>query len=262
MNEAVGEGRAVMNGLPHMSVGAGPPLVVLLFTPRAAVPKGAARWSTMRLLRPFAEHFTVHFVNRPPGLPPTTTMADLASVYADGLRATFDRPVPVLAISTGGAIALQLAADHPDVVDRLVLGGTASTLGPVGKRAQRGYLDRARQGRRPSPALAEVVTESPLGRRLLAGALWLSDGGRGDHADAIAVLNAEDEFDLRPRLHDIVAETLLIHGDRDRVYPIDLAVETMDGIARSRLVVYGGRSHNATFTDRRFAGDALAFLAR
>lgn len=250
----------MLNGLPYLSAGSGPPLVVLLFTPQAANPTGLARWSTMRMLRPFTEHFTVHVVNRPPGLPSTTTMADLAAVYAAAIRSTFDGPVNVLAISTGGSIALQLAADHPDLVRRLVLGGTACTLGPVGKRAQRGYIERARQGKRPSPALAEVVTESNIGRRLLAGLLWLSDGSREDHTDAVTVLSAEDGFDLRGRLHDVKAPTLLIQGEKDLVYPVELARQTVDGIPDARLVVYAGRSHSGTFNDKRFARDALAFL--
>ncbi|TMR22567.1 alpha/beta hydrolase [Nonomuraea turkmeniaca] len=250
-----------MNGLPYLSAGAGPPLVVLLFTPQAANPTGLARWSTMRMVRPFTEHFTVYVVNRPPGLPPATTMAELAAVHARAITATFDGPVNMLAISTGGSIALQLAADHPDLVDRLVLAGTACTLGPVGKRAQRGYIERARQGRRPSPALAEVVTESAIGRKLLKGLLWLSDGGGKDYADAVTVLTAEDGFGLRGRLHDIKAATLLIQGGKDLVYPLELARQTVEGIPDAQLVVYAGRGHSATFTDERFAPDALAFLA-
>lgn len=214
----------------------------------------------MRLVRAFTEHFTVYVVNRRPGLPPGTTMTDLAAVYAQAIRATFEAPVNMLAISTGGSIALQLAADHPGLVDRLVLAGTACTLGPIGRRAQRAYIERARQGRRPSPALAEVVTESTIGRRLLEGLLWLSDSGHEDHTDAVVVLDAEDGFDLRGRLHDIKAATLLIQGDRDLVYPLELARQTVEGIPDAQLVVYPGRSHSGTFTDKRFAPDALAFL--
>ncbi|MBB5083871.1 alpha/beta fold hydrolase [Nonomuraea endophytica] len=241
--------------LPRITVGQGPPLVVLLFTPQAANPTGLARWSAMRMLKPFTERFTVHLLNRPPGLAPDTTMAELAAVYAGG----FDGPARVLGVSTGGSVAQQLAADRPDLVERLVLAGTAGRLGPIGKRTQRAYVDRARQGRRPSPALAELVTPSPLARRLLSGLLWLSDGS-ADHSDAATMLNAEDGFDLLGRLADIKAPTLLIHGENDVVYPLELARRTAEGIPGARLIVYPGKSHSATFTDRRFALDALTFL--
>ncbi|MFG2341008.1 thioesterase domain-containing protein [Streptomyces yangpuensis] len=70
------------------------------------------------MLRPFGERFTTHLVVRPPGLPPATTMAQPAAAHADAIRATFSRPVNVLGLSTGGSLALQLAADHPELVSR------------------------------------------------------------------------------------------------------------------------------------------------
>ncbi|GHI88756.1 hypothetical protein Sxan_61200 [Streptomyces xanthophaeus] len=248
-----------MHGLPCLSAGEGPPLIVLLFTPEAAVPTGASRRLTLRMLRPFSERFTTHLLIRPPGLPPTTTMARLAAVHADAIRATFSEPVNVLGLSTGGSLALQLAADHPELVDRLVLGGTACTLGPVGRRAQRRYIERARRGERPSPALAEMLTGSAIGRTALGCLLWLMDG-RHDHLDAATMLAAEDGFDLRGRLHEIQAPTLLLQGEEDIVYPLDLARQTVNGIPDAQLVVYQDRSHGGTFTDKRFAADALAFL--
>lgn len=248
-----------MNGLPCLSAGEGPPLILLLFTPEAAPQRGVTRWTLMRMVRPLARRFTVHVLNRSPGLPPTTSMAELAAHYAGAIEATFDRPVDVLGLSTGGSLALQLAADRPDLVGRLALAGTAAMLGPVGKRAQRVYIDRARRGERPSPALAELVTESALGRAALRPLLWLADGN-GDHSDAATMLNAEVGFDLRPRLREITAPTLLVQGADDLVYPLSLARQTVEGIPDARLVVYRGRGHSGTFTDTRFAPDVLGFL--
>ncbi|SEH02945.1 hypothetical protein SAMN05444920_13157 [Nonomuraea solani] len=77
----------MMNGLPCLSIGAGPPLIVLLFTPEAAIPTGFGRRYLMRTVGPLTEHFTVHVLNRRPGLPSTTTMADLAAHYARAMEA-------------------------------------------------------------------------------------------------------------------------------------------------------------------------------
>ena len=243
-----------------MSIGSGPPLMVLLFTPEAGELSGLTRWSLMRLVRPFAEHFTVRVPNRAPGLPPDTTMAELAAHYADAVTGSATGPVHVLGLSTGGSLALQLAADRPELVDRLVLGATAHSPGAVGERAQRAYVERARRGRRPSSALAEAVTGSPMAQAVLRPVLWLSDG-RTDHTDAATMLNAENNADLRERLHGIRAPTLLIHGERDLVYPRELAELTAESIPDARLVSYPGRGHAGTLRDRRFARNALAFLA-
>ncbi|WCD87340.1 hypothetical protein KPP03845_103717 [Streptomyces xanthophaeus] len=72
-----------------------------------------------------------------PCLPPTTAMARLAAVHADAIRAAFSGPVNVLGLSTGGSLALQLAADRPELVGGLVLGGTSCTLGPSPGRGGR-----------------------------------------------------------------------------------------------------------------------------
>ncbi|MFD5623738.1 alpha/beta fold hydrolase [Streptomyces yangpuensis] len=108
----------MMHGLPCLSTGEGPPLIVLLVTPEAAVPTGASRRLTLRMLRPFCERFTAPPHTNRPGLPSATTTAQLAAVHADAIRATFSRPVNVLGLSTGGSLALQLAADHPELISR------------------------------------------------------------------------------------------------------------------------------------------------
>jgi pimeloyl-ACP methyl ester carboxylesterase len=175
------------------------------------------------------------------------------------MEATFTEPVNVLGMSTGGSIALQLAADHSELIARPVLGGTACTLGPIGKRAQRAYIDRARRGQRPSPAPAELVTESAIGRALVTTLGWVADG-RKDHTDVATMRNAADRYDLRGRLHDGKACTLLFQGAKDLVYPLEPARQTARAILGARLISYPGRSHATTFTDKRFASDELTFL--
>lgn len=240
-------------------VGDGPPLAVLLFLPRAGAITGLSRWSVLRLVRPFAEHFTVHVLNRPPGLPAGSTMADLAAVHAHGIGRLSSGPVHVLGVSTGGAVALQLAVDHPHLVDRLVLAATAHSLGALGRDAQRRYVDRALAGHRPSPALAPLVTGAPALQPLVAAGLWLADGP-GDHTDAATVLQAEDAFDIADRLDQVASPVLLIHGDQDRVYPTDRVRETADLLPRATVTTYPGGGHEQVLTDRRFAPDVTAFL--
>ena len=96
------------------------------------------------------------------------TMAEIAAEHADAIRALGGR-VDVMGTSTGGSIAQQLAADHPDVVGRLFLLSTACRLGPEGKVLQRRVAARIRAGARRQ-ATAVMVREfaprpSPAPRR-------------------------------------------------------------------------------------------------
>jgi hypothetical protein len=84
-NRPVREG-SLHGGLPYLAVGEGPPLVVFSgLTAEHANPTGLARRLALLTLRPMARHFTVSSVNRKPGLPPGTSIGDLAGHYADAI---------------------------------------------------------------------------------------------------------------------------------------------------------------------------------
>jgi pimeloyl-ACP methyl ester carboxylesterase len=112
----------VVGRLPFLAVGTGAPMLYiggLAF--QAGVDAPGSERTNASLLAPFATRRRVLFVNRRRGLPRGMSMAELASEHADAIRSLDAGPVDVAGLSTGGSIAQQLAADHPDVVDRLVL---------------------------------------------------------------------------------------------------------------------------------------------
>jgi pimeloyl-ACP methyl ester carboxylesterase len=110
---------------------------------------------------------------------------------------------------------------------------------------------------------APDVTDSPLGRRIAGGLLWLAGPlfirRRWDPSDMIATIEAEDAFDIKDRLREITAPALVIGGGRDRFYPPELFRETARGIPNASLILYEDRAHGGTFADRRFGKD-VAFL--
>ncbi|HEX7794040.1 MAG TPA: alpha/beta fold hydrolase [Vicinamibacterales bacterium] len=61
----------------------------------------------------------------------------------------------------------------------------------------------------------------------------------------------------------ITARTLIVHGDRDPLYPVELAVELLRGIPGSALWVIANGGHGPIFGERAplFRSEALAFLA-
>jgi pimeloyl-ACP methyl ester carboxylesterase len=251
---------------PSLAIGRGDPLLYLAgLSPDTGVPGGLRRRAELAPLRPFAEAHRVHYLNRRPGLRRGMSMADLAAEHADAVRATFGGPVDVLGLSTGGSIAQQLAADHPDVVRRLVLVSTACRLGELGRSTQRRVAARIRGGaERQALALlmAEIV---PPGRgQLAAGALGWLLGPRlagGDLGDMATTIEAEDDFDLAARPQPIRAPTLIVAGEDDRFYSPALFEETARLIPGSRLVLLGGRGHATTLMDAAYPREPLRFLA-
>jgi len=254
---------ALQHGLPYIAIGAGEPLVVLRgFTTVHANPTGLQRRFEIRLLTPFAGTFRVYAVGRAPHMAAGTTMADIAEQHAEALHTKFGGPVHVLGISSGGSVALQLAADRPDVVRRLVLAAAGYRLGPTAKQAQLRYVDAAAAGRRGAHHLAPFKAGSRTGAVLLAPLMWLLDPltRPADPTDMVTFARAEDAFDLDRRLHEISAPTLVVCGERDNVYSPDIFRRTADGVQDGRLITYPATGHGGTFTHRRFATDVIQFL--
>src|SRR3712207_3877036 len=164
-------------GLPYLSFGEGPPLLVFPGLGMTNTnPSGIQRWGEMRLLAPLARAFTVHRISRRVGLASGTTMEDLANDYADALDEMFGGAVDVLGISTGGSIALQLAADRPERVSRLVVAGAACRLSEYGRTFQKRTAELSASGDRRGLSMMQApdVTQSRLGQRIAGGLLWLA----------------------------------------------------------------------------------------
>ncbi|WP_067838226.1 alpha/beta fold hydrolase [Nocardia lijiangensis] len=253
---------ALEHGMPYLALGSGRPLVFLRwFTPDHANPTGWMRESEIKTLTPLARHFRVYAVNRAPGMAAGITMADIATQHAEALRAEFGTPVDVLGISSGGSLGLQLAADHPGVVRKLVIGASGFRLEEKARAAQLNYAEAAADGRRALHYMIPAPTT--VTGRLTKGVMWLLDplARPKNPSDTLAFVRAEDAFDLSARLGEITAPTLVVGGEHDEFYSTATFRRTADGIPDSRLIIYPGASHMGSVKHPRFAPDLIEFLS-
>lgn len=254
-----------MGVLPYLAVGAGRPLVVLAgLMPVAGVAHGPLRAEHERTARLYAHEREVFYVNRRPGMPVGVTMAQIAAEHADGLRERFAEPADVLGVSTGGSIAQQLVAQHPDVVRRLVLVSTGWRLGELGRRVQRRVAARVRARALREACAVFAADLMPPGPLELPAALagWLGGpmlfGARG-LADMATMAEAEDSFDLSS-LPEIAAPTLLVGGGRDRYYGAEIFEQTAALIPGCRLEVRAGLGHISVMWHPRTLARIRVFL--
>ncbi len=146
------------------------------------------------------------------------TIETMAEDTAGLLQALGGRSAHVLGHSMGGRIALALALRHPDLVGRLILVST-------GPRIPAGTRDRVRRR-------GAFWRQNPLLQRL--------DRDPQPYDAFLRQLDASRDFDCTDRLHEIHAPTLIVHGTRDRLAPLSIALEMHERIAGSNLVTVPG----------------------
>lgn len=251
--------------LPHVTVGSGPPVVLLpglgpQYTGLQPHHRALQRLEVALLAR----SFTVCIVARPTGLHGGTTIEELAHRYATAISDMFPGPVDLIGVSTGGSIALQLAIDHPAIPSRLVLVSAAFRLGDDGRTAQREIAEnlRFRRWRRAAATMLATTTSRPRHRMLLqAVGLTLGRLALGENTDdLIALLEAEDRFDVHADLPRVTNPTLVIGGGRDGYYPANLFARTAARLPAATLVQLPHRSHLSLATGTTVARTITDFF--
>ena len=213
-----------------------------------------------RQIGPFKKHFrTITFDNRgmgksgkPPGPYTTRMMADDTVGLMDFLGI---QTAHVLGVSMGGMIAQEVAINHPDSVNKLVLGSTfarrdeMSGFSPAINEAWEAYekspRDEASLRRFGSAVMSPAINNwsnrvflIPLMKIAIRFASVRSFGRALEQWDAILTHDAAD------RLGMIKAPTLVICGTEDR----SIRPTSSDAIARlvpkAKLVKIAGGSHS------------------
>jgi pimeloyl-ACP methyl ester carboxylesterase len=252
------------SGLPYNRIGSGPrTLVVFQGLTMENEPLPGISVGYLRSMYGFLDGaYTTYMVTRKPGLPAGYSMQDMADDYAVMIREEFGDPVDVIGTSTGGAIAQHFAADHPDLVRRLVLHASAYTLGDAAKEVQLRVADLARQGKwraANSALLGFAFSPDRFGTITAAiASLMMALTAPDDPSDLIVTVEAEDKHDFRDRLAEIKAPTLVVAGAQDPFYTEASLRETAEGIPNARLILYEGKGHAPT--GKQFGQDVLAFL--
>lgn len=219
--------------------------------------RGGARSSWAPQVEAFAPHFRVITIdNRDAGESDPAagpyTMADLADDAVVLLDALGVARAHVMGISMGGMIALQLALNRPPRVARLVLIATTAggwppqvrerlKLPPDGwiadpvERARRSYAEIVGPASRAlTTAEWEAVAARVRGNRLTMEGYMRQNGAVAGH-------------DVRARLAEIAAPTLVIHGDRDPLVPPGEGQALAAAIPGARLLLLPGVGHLPPF---------------
>jgi pimeloyl-ACP methyl ester carboxylesterase len=201
-------------------------------------------------------------VSYPPGAPGYTG-PDLVGDAVGLIDALADGRAHVVGLSMGGGIAQHLAVHHGDRVATLTListspggpGGPDNDLPPMAERVRAAFADPV-----PEPdwsdrdAVVEYLVE---GERAFAGPDSFDETSVREVARRVVerTVNLESSTknhwlvaggeDTRPRLGEVRAPTLVIHGTEDPLFPPGHAVALAREIANTELLLLDGIGHQA-----------------
>jgi pimeloyl-ACP methyl ester carboxylesterase len=172
---------------------------------------------------------------------------------ADDLFALLDRldvtRVKAIGLSMGAKTLLHMATQQPGRIDAMVL-VSATPYFPAAARAAMAQLSVDNFSDAEWQALRARHVHGDDQIRMLFEQMR----GLKDHHDDMAF--------TPPLLATITARTLIVHGDRDPLYPVELAMEMYRAIPQSALWVVPNGGHGPIFGTfaAPFVATATAFL--
>lgn len=155
-----------------------------------------------------------------------------------------------IGMSMGGNILLHMATQQPDRIEAMVLVSATSY-----------FPEQARKIMEQVPAAADWSSEEweAMRKRHRLGddqILALSEWQRG-------MKDSYDDMNFTPpALSCITAPTLIVYGDRDPLYPVEIAIEMYRAIPKAALWVVPNAGHGPVFFDAaaQFVQTSLAFF--
>jgi pimeloyl-ACP methyl ester carboxylesterase len=242
-----------LNRIPYVKIGSGPNPVVVLSGGQAFVrrPSPARRVRDAkriaRILPSGRPLCIIGYDSAPPaGYDVETISKDFAKIIRDEIG-----PAAVMGISFGGFVAMRLAADHPDLVERLILMVSAHRFSTEGRHCIERQLECAWQGDLPGlKSEFGVMFRRPWFNWLIR--LRLNQERRrlcetmNDPATIVRGLAAVAEQDFagdRGMLGRIRAHTLIVGGTRDQFFDVESYRETARMIPAAQLRLFDKETH-------------------
>jgi pimeloyl-ACP methyl ester carboxylesterase len=171
------------------------------------------------------------------GLGSVEAYADFTADFAAAVQLP---PAVVLGTCMGGAVALELAASHPEKVQAAVLVGMGAALHFAAATVE--LWRNVSYGRAPQPFNTDLF--SPRTDFAVMRELWMEQvktDPRVRYTDMLAC----NDFDGGARLAAMACPVLVVAGRDDGILPVEAAAALQRGIAGSRLVVLEDAGHCA-----------------
>lgn len=193
----------------------------------------------------FSRDFTVFVLDRITVIPKGYSLRDMSEDTAEALGILGIRDAYIMGASQGGMIAQYIAAEHPELVKKLVLAATASRSGEISSRIFDKAEELASQGR--SSELNLMFCERIYSKEFFEKFRGVIEASAalitpGDLERFIGMTSGINGFDLSGELEKISCETLVVCGSDDRIFGTAPSEELAERLG-CELCIFEGCGH-------------------
>ena len=241
---------------------------ILILIPGLSDGLTTVRGKAILLARPykcFFKQYTVYMFSRKDHLPEDYSIREMAEDQAKAMRELGMKKACVLGVSQGGMIAQYLAADHPELVEKLVIAVSAPEVNQKIRACINQWIGYAERGSHKEMMISTAeksYSETYLKkyRRFYPFLGFL--GKPSDYRRFITNAKAILKFDAAPVLQSIKCPTLVIGGGEDQITGAQASYDLHYLIPGSELFMYKGLGHAAYEEAKDFYQRVFSFLEK
>lgn len=219
--------------VPYVVLGEGTPAVLVIpgIEPVHRIPDGLRLQGVRGAFEELAEAHALAVAWRADRPADEISLDSIADDYVDLVRELEIADVAILGISTGAPMAIETAARLGSRCKLLALAAGGAYVSEPGRLLLRRSIELAQTGQWRSLARMQIAAlyPDPVGRTLLAAVAWTFPtlyGTPNDPSFYTALTRIAEQSDLRERATDVTARSIVINGERDLLYPPEIATET------------------------------------
>ncbi|NLJ78992.1 MAG: alpha/beta hydrolase [Tissierellia bacterium] len=201
-----------------------------------------------RAYKLFAEEFSVYVFSRKNYIEEGYSTKDMARDQAIAMDKLGIESAHIMGVSQGGMIAQYIAIDHPELVDRLILGVSVSRQNDTMQKVIRNWIVLAEDGDYKGliiDTMEKTFTEDKLRRYRKMYPAITRIGKPKDFNRFIIQAHSCLNHNAYEELDRIICPTLIIGGDADKVVGEGASEEMAERIYKSKLILYEGLGHGA-----------------
>ena len=209
------------------------------------------------------EDFTIYAFDRRKDFPEDYSIKGMADDTAEAIRELGLDKVDIFGASQGGMIAIQIASEYHELVNKLILGSTSAHVGDEESRLFDEWIALAKEGKSEGLYLAFGEAVYPEETLEQVRDLFIQAAGTVTEEELYRFVTMAESIkgmDITDCLDKITCPVLVIGSNDDKVLGADASRYIASRIKGCELHMYDGYGHAAYDTAPDYRQRMLSFL--